>query len=309
MRKSILFALFFLSSVLVLATVYDFNANFILFYYLPAKPVTTPPIIDIQSPNQNSVFNSNLTKLNFTITKPISWFNNQSEDEFVPINGYSNNMPVEYMSLGKVRSWYYELDGVKSQNYSIEDLYGSSPVPEQIFNFSTEIPVVDGLHNLTIVVQSQTYYRDLGSRIGDDVYHKDLIGYSNPFNFAVDQVLPTISFNQTYQNVTITHAQTTFSLAFNKPALQTIYSLDSQENKTIDASPNLYINNLSNGIHNLTVYVIDSYGVISEPSSILFNVKIPTPFPTFTILVATFVILGIIGASLFAIRHRKTSKT
>jgi hypothetical protein len=298
-----------LLSLFVFGTLVSVDANFILFYYLPAKPVTTPLIIDIQSPNQNAVLNSNLTFLNFTVTKPASWFNNQSEDEYVPINGYSNNMPVVYMSLGRVRSWYYELDGVKSQNNSIEDLDGDSLVPEQIFNFSTKLPAADGSHNLTIVVQSQTYYRDLGSRIGDDVYHKDLISYSEPINFTVDQILPTVSFNQSYQNTTIIDSKATFGLVFNKPASQIIYSLDNQVNQTIDGNSNISINNLSNGVHNLTVYAVDKYGVVSEPNNIFFNVKVPTPFPTLTVIIPTGIIAVLLIGALWAYRrHQKQVK-
>ena len=142
------------------------NANPIYFYYLPTQAVTAPPDIHIQSPIQGGTQNSNITWLNFTVTKPASWFNNQSEDEYVPINGYSNNMPVVYFDNVKVKSWHYELDGIGGQSYPVEDLNGDSLVPEETFNFSNALTLDEGIHNLTVIVQSKSYYRDLGSRIG-----------------------------------------------------------------------------------------------------------------------------------------------
>ena len=284
------------------------NANPILFYYLPTQPVTTPPIIDIQSPIQGSIQNANITWLNLTITKPASWFNNQSEDEYHPIIGY---VPEDYESLATIKSWHYELDNVTGQSYPVDDLYLSRPTPKDSFNFSTGLNLTEGFHNLTVIVQSESFYRDIGSQIGDETYSKDFVAHSDTLNFTVDFVMPTVSFLQSDQNRTFNTKNVTLSLVLNKPISKITYSLDNEGNLTTNGSTNLSILNVANGEHTLAVYVTDYYGVISEPSKISFNVNAQEPFPTTTVAIVSGIVLvlvvGIISL-LFFRRHRKIPK-
>lgn len=283
------------------------NANPIQFYYLPTQPVTTPPNIDIQSPIQGSIQNANITWLNLTITKPVSWFSNRSEDEYHPIIGY---VPEDYESLATIKSWHYELDNVTGQSYPVIDLYGSRPTPKDSFSFSTALNLTEGFHNLTVIVQSESFFRDIGSQIGDETYSKDFVAHSDTLNFTVDFVMPTISFLQSDQNRTFNTNNVTLSLDLNKPISQITYNLDNEGNLTANGGTNLSILNVANGEHTLAVYVTDNYGVISEPSKISFNVNAPELFPTTTVAIVSGMVLvlvvGIISLLLYR-RHRKTT--
>jgi hypothetical protein len=310
MKKLTKFALISIA-ITFLATMGMADANPIYFYYLPTQPITTSPILNIQSPTEGSIQTSNITMLNFTVTKPTSWFNNQSEDEYQPINGYSSNMPVVYFSNGRINSWNYEIDGVRSQNFSVEDIHGDELAPTQTFSFLNNLSLTEGLHNLTVIVHGKTYYRDLGSKIGDGVeahtHSKEIILHSDAINFTVDHILPTIGFNQSYQNMTFRTSNVTLSLVSNKPVSQLIYSLDSQSNMTADDNQNLSISNLSNGNHTLIVYAKDTYGVVSNSSIVSFNVKVQEPFP-WGILVAVLIVSSIAVLSVWLLIYHKRVK-
>jgi parallel beta-helix repeat protein len=72
------------------------------------------------------------------------------------------------------------------------------------------------------------------------------------------------------------------------------YSLDKQDNVTITG--NSTITELTNGLHNVTVYAEDTFGNEGASETIIFNIDMPEPFPTtlFAIAsVATAVAMGI----------------
>jgi hypothetical protein len=282
------------------------NANPIQFYYLPTQPVTTPPNIVIQSPIQGSIQNENITWLNFTVSKPVSWFNNQSEDEYHPIIG---TVPDDYESLVKIESWHYELDNVTGPAYPIDDLYVSRPTPQENFNFSTNLNLTEGFHNLSVIVQSQSFYRDIGSKIGDKTYSKELVSHSDTVNFTFDPVMPTVSFQKFDQNKTFNTGNITLSLVLNKPISQITYSLDNQGNITTNGNKTFSIIKVLNGEHTLTLYVTDDYGANSETSKISFNVNAPEPFPTLTILTITIIIVAIASTIIGLINYRKKIKS
>jgi hypothetical protein len=59
-----------LSSAIGVASLVDFaKANPLYLYWYPSEPVTTPPIITLQSPSQNQNYNSTDIWLNFTVSK------------------------------------------------------------------------------------------------------------------------------------------------------------------------------------------------------------------------------------------------
>jgi hypothetical protein len=100
---------------------------------------------------------------------------------------------------------------------------------------------------------------------------------------------------------------TDVSLAFtvNRPAMWLGYSLDGKENVTITG--NTTLSELSNGLHNVTVYANDTFGNMGT-STISFTISKPEPFPTTLVVTAAGVTAVAIGAGIlvyFKKRHRK----
>jgi hypothetical protein len=79
----------------------------------------------------------------------------------------------------------------------------------------------------------------------------------------------------------------------NKPALWMGFSLDGRETVTI--ASNTTIVGLANGLHNVTVYVNDTFGNTGTSKTIPFTVAQPEPFPT--VLVA----IGVVSAAVIGI--------
>jgi N-acetylneuraminic acid mutarotase len=109
--------------------------------------------------------------------------------------------------------------------------------------------------------------------------------------------------NKTYNETSV---PLTFSI--DEPASRISYGLDGQDNVTI--AGNTTISELSNGSHNLTVYVTDQFGNTGVSETVYFTVdKEPEPFPTIWIIVAAAAIVATGGAVLvYFVKARKTIK-
>src|SRR5208283_1604150 len=127
-----------------------------------------------------------------------------------------------------------------------------------------------------------------------DPQNKDLYPLLEPFNstlYALKTTPPTISVlspvNQIYNDSSV-------SLVFtvDKTINWVGYSLDGQQNITIMG--NTTIVNMTNGLHNVTVYANDTYGNIGA-STISFTVAKPEPFPTMPLAVASVAFVVVIG--------------
>jgi hypothetical protein len=78
----------------------------------------------------------------------------------------------------------------------------------------------------------------------------------------------------------------------SKPAVWIGYSLDGQDIITI--AGNSTIGELTNGLHNVTVYAEDTFGNEGASETIIFNIDVPEPFPT-TLVVASVITVVIVG--------------
>jgi hypothetical protein len=74
---------------------------------------------------------------------------------------------------------------------------------------------------------------------------------------------------------------------------QIAYSLDGQKNVTI--AGNTTLTGLSNGLHNITVYVNDTFGSTGKSETINFTVAVPFPI---TLIIASIVSVAVIGVGL-----------
>jgi hypothetical protein len=105
------------------------------------------------------------------------------------------------------------------------------------------------------------------------------------------------------ENGNCTSGNVSMAFTINKPTTWMGYNLDGQDNLTI--SGNTTLSELSNGLHNVTVYARDKFENTGASEPISFNVELPEPFPTL-LVVASAITVAVIGAGLlFYFKKRK----
>ncbi len=126
------------------------------------------------------------------------------------------------------------------------------------------------------------------------------IGYGAPDPSYVQEKTPpkisiVSSLNETYNESSVF-----LVYAVNKSINWTGYSLDGQENVTVTG--NFTLTDLSNGLHNLTVYANDTYGNMGASETLTFTVAVPELFP---IVPAAAVVIAIAVAALLLYFRKK----
>ena len=254
------------------------NSSKILFYVngdqyawggsVSAPEDAIPPKIIIYSPN-STVFTSNNVSLSFKATTS---------------KGASVLTDVWYqVAWQKNNTSEYHLNNTSSTNFFNDTLIGMS----------------DGNHTITVFASGA------GSFVSENTFHVYDIVSSSSVNFTIDSILPTISFATT-QNKTYDTVKVVLDFAVNKPVSKILYSLDNSRNVTTNVNTSLILNNLPNGEHNVTIYAVDEYGIISAPSMIYFYIKV---FPTVTIIASVLVVLVVIMAAALFVFHRKHKRS
>ncbi len=116
----------------------------------PRDPVKTPPEIIFQSPMNNQTYDPNFLWLNFTIVKPESWFLVANANYISP-NNYI------YVNITSVS---YTIDGITSERMPLHDVTDLlvEQSPSRSLDFSTNLSLPEGAHNLTVSIQCDSYY-------------------------------------------------------------------------------------------------------------------------------------------------------
>ena len=112
------------------------------------------------------------------------------------------------------------------------------------------------------------------------------------------------------ENATYKYLPLVFSVAFSldKRASWIGYSLDGQDNVTIAGI--MPLTGLSSGLHNITVYALDVYGVGGASETINFTVaKEPEPFPVVAIVAASTVTIVLVGVGVLVYFKKHKAKT
>jgi hypothetical protein len=153
------------------------NPGPLLFF--PTDPVTTPPAIVVHSPVQNRTYNSTDVWLNFTITKPETWF-------AFNVGSYENGTSIS-LTFGNITSVYYIVDDGERQNITVHDTaYFLDVSPTQTLNFSTKLTLTEGAHNVKVSLEADCYY--VVSYYGSEPFSSvEVHGDSEPVNFTVYQ--------------------------------------------------------------------------------------------------------------------------
>lgn len=129
-----------LSAVTLLQFVDLAAANWYVWY--PQTPNRDPPMLRIESPQSNSVYENNVT-LKFTVTKPDSWAFEKSQ------------FPV-----GNIVYIGYSLDDQENSLFEGPTNAGEREYLDKITHYSVTHTLSDGPHSLVVEVSAKTWYLD-----------------------------------------------------------------------------------------------------------------------------------------------------
>ena len=279
-----------------------------MWWGFPAQPVTSKPTINMQSPLNNQVLNSNNIWLNFSIIKPSDWFQYSAtgEDE----NG---NHP--YYILGKFTSLNYTTDDGQPHSLSINETDATLlPFPQRLFQFNTRLDLGSGVHIIQVSYEADCYYTTRVTYTAENrtslnppgIYPDKfssvkMHGATDPVNFTIAPLIVDP------QNAGYNTSSVPLTLIVDNSRSWVGYSLDGLNNVTVLG--NTTLTGLSNGAHTITVYTNDSFGKLFSSQIVTFTVNTPTPTTNVTFIVAVAVVIGLSVGLLFFRRHRKNIKS
>jgi hypothetical protein len=288
MRKTGL-ALALILALLLFAVIGEQSANLAgadpFFYYgeVPPKADTTPPVISMSSPENNTVYNVNYVALTFSVSGP---------------TGPNVNAPF-------VDKIYYRADWLQNTTYvydiGISNYYTEVPDHEVYTEYSNNLNLTgipEGNHSITLVTVYHGFY------IVGITLTGFYINSSSVVNFTINTP-PSISVLSP-QNKTYSASIVPLNLALDSPITQISYSLDGQENVTITGNTTLTV--LFNGAHNVTVYAQDDTGNIGASETIPFIVADEPetePFPTaYSMGIVAVIVLVLLGATVYVLKRK-----
>jgi hypothetical protein len=192
----------------------------------------------------------------------------------------------------------------ENKTYTVEDVSLSFTVDESTSWMGYSL---DGQMNVTISGNTTIIGLSEGTHTMT-VYANDTagnMGASDAVYFTVDTVSPSIEILSP-ENKTCTTSSVSLSFTVDESTSWMGYSLDGQANVTITG--NTTLSGLSDGSHSLIVYSKDIAGNTGASEIIYFSTKTQEtePFPIW--IVATMVIIAIVGATLL-IYFTKIKKT
>lgn len=243
------------------------KANPYLSYKWVSPPKDAlPPKISIFSLKNHTIYSENNISLTLTVS--------------IPESNYS-------LGLTEIR---YQRDWKES----IARLYHYTGYGLWITDFSynltlSEIP--EGSHSITFIAEAGGGYA-----VGLTAYSFGVSSVS-VINFTIDTISPEVSLlhleNETYEASDIL-----INFTVNEQVSLITFSLDGQDNATIYG--NTTLTGLSNGRHNITVYVWDRAGHVGASETTYFSVSEtePEPFPTTIVAVASGASVAAVGLGL-----------
>ena len=103
------------------------------------------------------------------------------------------------------------------------------------------------------------------------------------------------------QNESYNSSSISLDFSTDKPILELSYSVDGKQNVTIIG--NSTITNLSNGLHNVTIYAKDSFGNIGASETKSFSIARPEPFPVVPVAAVSITVALVVAGLL--VYHKK----
>jgi hypothetical protein len=258
---TITFALVFLAATsLVAVKIQVAQANpwtpVSVFTDVPPPEGTQAPIVSIQTPQNGSFYQKNVT-LTYTVTFPKT---NSSQYYQYGVSElyYKGSWNLEVTVIPKDK-----FNGFPDSSYSIDlsDVWGGNL---SITVYAVGVGLIEKGSEVVDSFHSYTYYDRF-----------EMTGYST-VSFVKDLVPPKISVLSP-QNTTYTAPDVKLDFTVNEGVSQILYSLDNEGNQTITG--NTTLTGLLNGEHSVTLYVADLAGNAASPKTLFFNVNSPEPFP------------------------------
>jgi hypothetical protein len=255
---------FLLSAVVGAQLVNLAGANFIPPTVIPNN--YDPPTISIFSP-VDMTYNVNHVFLNFTVSKPASWYN---------VTGVLG----AYAYKGVIYEVSCDLDGIPNRQWSVSDRLNST-FPLQ---FSVNLTgLSDGTHSIVISASGISYYypdiypasdSEGKSISGQGEYGANVIGYSDTVHFIVEAASPKISIlspeNKSYNTPDI---QLNFGV--NEPVSRIAYSLNEQSSVTV--AGNTTLTGLPDGMYSIVAYATDKAGKTNSSDVVYFGIDTTAP--------------------------------
>ena len=217
--------------------------------------------------------------------------------------------PLGYWSTGAATSGVDALKRIYFFNENRTDIY--DPVTDN-WTAGATAPT-DRLLGIVAVV-NETFYL-IGGRTGQWGYitmeypttlneQYIPVGYGTPDpSYLMEITPPKISvlspLNQTYNESSVP-----LILNADKAVNWTSYNLDGQQNVTFSGNTNL--TDISNGVHNITVYAQDTFGNIGSSQTTSFTIAKPEPesLPIVPVIAVSVAVLSLVVAGLL-VYHKK----
>lgn len=242
-------------------------------------PAGVTGFIEIHSPKNNTVTAKNQILLSITAWVGPSTINYVRMAFYA---GYRGDWETNYTSL--------------FNSFSSYTLTGSKEVT------LTNVP--EGNH--TVVCSVGIWGKILTSAFPPNILDKiQYFSFSNStsVSFFVDTKAPKIT-DVTLDNKTYSSSNVTSSFMLSEPVTKLWYSLDNQGNATISQNE-LNFTDLTNGVHNVTIFASDNAGNMGQSETAYFYVKLPEPFPIVSVAVASIVSIAIIVVAGLLVYHKK----
>lgn len=250
---------------------------------VPPPAGTQPPKVSVTLENNSLFLSSNISfKVTASSSDPINF---TDKNTFVTDRWFLTDV-------------WYTVDW-KAGNNSVYHLSNYWEENTNLFRYVNLTNIPEGNHTLKMFVNEEGTYVTAVTKYLFNINNSLLV------NFIVDTVTPTISFPAPYQNITFDTKDATLNFTINKPECQISYSLDNQSETIANSDTSIALSNLINGEHNVTIYAKDRYGALSAPSTAFFDVKVPEPFPTLTVVAIASIVVAIAGASVGLLIHRR----
>jgi hypothetical protein len=250
------------------------------YYYtddISLKSYVNPPMISMSSPKNNTLYNKDNVFLTFNATIK----NSTTATSLI----YRVYFKTDWLE-NETEVYRYEFPSYLESIYPF--IFGNATKQEPITSFYpnlklTEIP--EGKHNITVYVVGYYY------RYPDAL---KITGCSTIY-FAVDTTSPIINC-LSLENKTFATSQVQLSFTTSESVSKISYSLDGQDNVTIDG--NTTLTGLSDGGHNVTVYAMDEAGNMGASETVYFSVEVPEPFPIALVTIVSVASLSVVGIGL-----------
>ena len=239
--------------------------------------------IVIQSPD-NLTYNKNNVSLSFTIETNIT---QAAHGGFGPIFIYG--VALDYNTSDVV-------------NQVVSNVYGINEFPDNVLTSLTSLGNNLYAGNATLNNLSQGHHN---VTVWDAVYF-DMLSYTyytaaifSTVSFNIDSIPPSISILSP-ETKSYSTSNVPLDFTVNKTVSQISFSLDGHQNITI--AGNKTMTGLSNGAHNVTVYVTDGAGNVGASETINFTIA---TFPTLTVAAVSGAVAIVVAGMLVYRKKRK----